>query len=320
MIKYCVAPLEGVSDEGFRKLCYSLGKCMTWTEMIRCSAILRNNSSSLDLIDTFDDNIPTGVQLLTKSAFELKQAMNHLQKLSYSTKPHFKNIKDIQLNFGCPSPEIISSGDGPAMLKRKQRLTDIFKTLVEFRESNNIGVKSVGVKIRLGLNQTEMNQKIYMNAVDSSNLSNIDYLVVHVRHAKQKSSELPHWLLLREIRENLNPNIQLIGNGNVFTKDDALMLKDQTGISNVMLARGIIKNPWILRDFISENNIVSAVTWPTLQELNQAEMDYLDWSISRGSRNPKYSEFHKSNFQRIRQCIESNDYTLKVLNPSKVYL
>ena len=181
-----LSPLESVSDIGFRRLCYEQGSCFTWTEMVRAQSLIRNNSSALDLLDTFDAETPTGIQLLAKSADELTRALRHLELLASTTRPQYKNIQAVDLNFGCPSPAVISEGGGPALLKRKAKLLQIFTALSDWKKDNSLGkIGAVGVKIRLGLNALEQNSKVYMNVIESANLSGLDYMVVHARHAKQ---------------------------------------------------------------------------------------------------------------------------------------
>ena len=181
-----LAPLESVSDVGFRKICFDLGSSFTWTEMVRAQAIIRNNGSALDLMDTVDSATPTGIQLLAKSADELTRALRHIEHLASTSRPHYKNIQAVDLNFGCPSPDVISEGAGPALLKRRSKLLQIFQALSDWKNDNSLGnVGAVGIKIRLGLNQLEQNSKIYMNVVEAANLSVLDYMVVHARHAKQ---------------------------------------------------------------------------------------------------------------------------------------
>ena len=180
-----LSPLESVSDVGFRKICFDLGSAFTWTEMVRAQSIIRNNASALDLMDTFDAHTPTGIQLLAKSPEELVRALKHIEHLASTTRPHYKNIQAVDLNFGCPSPNLISEGAGPALLKRKAKLTSIFQALALWKKDTTLNVGAVGVKIRLGLNELEQKNKVYMNVIEAANLARLDYVVVHARHAKQ---------------------------------------------------------------------------------------------------------------------------------------
>lgn len=188
-----LSPLESVSDVGFRKICFDLGGAFTWTEMVRAQSIIRNNASALDLMDTHDEMTPTGIQLLAKCPDELIRALRHVEHLADTTRPHFKNIMAVDLNFGCPSPSVISEGGGPALLKRKSKLLKIFQALSGWKKDNSLkNVGAVGVKIRLGLNSLEQNSRVYMNVIESANLSGLDYIVVHARHAKQVQRYIQH--------------------------------------------------------------------------------------------------------------------------------
>lgn len=86
---FLLAPLEGVSDAGFRRLCFEQGAGLTWTEMIRARGLAKRNKSTLDLVDTFDADVPTGIQLLTTAPNELLDALSVIEDLAATTHPHF---------------------------------------------------------------------------------------------------------------------------------------------------------------------------------------------------------------------------------------
>lgn len=203
--RFILSPMESVSDVGFRAVVHnnSKGAALTFTEMIRAQAVSRKNKSALDLIDTHDSNTPTGIQLMVKSADDLTKSLRQLETLAANgSRPHFKNIVAVDLNFGCPSPEVIREGAGPALLARRQKLTEIFKALVAWKHDNSLGnIGAVGCKIRLGLNQKQQNSKVYLSIVDIASATGLDYLVVHGRHAGQKSRDAPTWSAIREVKE-----------------------------------------------------------------------------------------------------------------------
>ena len=155
-----LSPLEGVSCVGFRALCHRNGAALTFTEMIRAQAIQRRNQSTLDLIDTHDPDTPTGLQLLAKSSGELIGALTILERMAgEKSGHHFHNISSVDINFGCPSPEIIRSGAGPAMLKRRARLMEMFRDFALWRQHTSLrSIAAIGCKIRLGLNPSGMSQ------------------------------------------------------------------------------------------------------------------------------------------------------------------
>lgn len=314
--KAILSPMESVSDIGFRNLCYSLGASLTWTEMIRADALCRNNKATLDLIDTFDSNTLTGIQLLVKSPDSLKLALQKIEELSLLDEyKHFNNIAAIDLNFGCPSLNVINEGAGPSLLKRRKRIFDIFQVLIDYKAKSILPkLGAVGCKIRLGLNQLEQDQKVYLPVIHSANELSLDYMVIHARHAKQRSRDLPTWAAIGEIKNIAK--IPIIGNGNVFSSEDATTMMKQTNCDGIMIARAAIQNPWIFKELsnttlysnIIDNNLIHCNTnqnydnsnsnIPLKDDIQQAYEKYLEYSIKYKTKE-KYIDFHKKNFHRM---------------------
>lgn len=253
--RFILAPMEGVSDIGFRRLCYAQGAGLTWTEMVRASGIIRKNKATLDLIDTYDISTPTGVQLFVVNERELLAALQTLELLAATTHPHFNNIIAVDLNFGCPSPDLIKIGAGPALMKRAVKMETIFKTLHEWKKTTKLPIGAIGAKIRLGMNAQEQEYKIYLRIIPAAN-KYLDYLMVHARHAKQKSKDPVTWSAITEIK--MQSTIPIIGNGDVFSALDAENMFSSTHCDGILIARGAITNPWIfreLREYLERNSL-----------------------------------------------------------------
>ena len=132
--KVILAPLERVSDLGFRNLCHKHGAALTWTEMIYASDFSKHRPSSVNLVDTHDPETPTGIQFLidrttSKDNWGVDTLHRALEALEYgasSTKPEWKNVIAIDLNFGCPSPNLKKRGAGPSQLRRRSKILNIF--------------------------------------------------------------------------------------------------------------------------------------------------------------------------------------------------
>lgn len=291
---WVLAPLESVSDVGFRRLCWSLGAGLTFTEMIRARGIVRRNKSTLDLIDSFDDDVPTGAQLLVANERELTEALGVLDSLAATTRPQWKNLCAVDLNFGCPSPEVIRVGAGPALLKRAGKLRSIFEVLRRWKATTALPIRAITAKIRLGLNRAEMDQRVFLPIVDLAN-ELLDGLTVHARHAREASADSAHWQALQLVRERAT--VPIIGNGDALTAGEARRLKSETGCDGVMIARGAIKNPWLFRALVG-----SGAETPSLEELEQAEKRWLERATSVGSK-PKYLEWHREGFRRMRARV-----------------
>ncbi len=169
------------------------------------------------------------MQLLAKSVDELRGALERLEALAATSRPQYCNIVAIDLNFGCPSPDVIRNGSGPAMLKRRGRLAELFDALVAWKADTGLDVSAVGVKIRLGLNKTEADARVYLPLVEAANGTGLDYIVVHARHAGQRSRDPPAWDAIAEVKAAARPGLAVIGNGDVFSAADAVAMRARTG-------------------------------------------------------------------------------------------
>jgi tRNA-dihydrouridine synthase len=284
-----------VSDCAFRRICFEQGAAFTWTEMVRARGIVRNNKSTLDLIDSFDPEVPTGLQLLVTSEAELQSALDMVERLANTTHPHFKNIRAVDLNFGCPSPDVIKIGAGPAMLKRRAKLELIFTALKGFKERTTLPIGAVGATIRLGLHGGEQAAKVFLPVVDLANQF-LDYIVVHARHAREQSKDVPSWSAIRESKQRAK--IPIIGNGDVFGRAEWEKLFNKSKCDGALIARGAIRSPWVFRALTQKGD-----GQPTLEELTIAEARYFALAKQYESKE-KFINWHTEGFQRIRKRLQ----------------
>jgi tRNA-dihydrouridine synthase B len=292
---FILAPLESVSDCAFRRICWEQGAAFTWTEMVRARGIVRSNKSTLDLIDSHDPEVPTGLQLLVTSEAELQSALDIVESLAATTHPHFKNLRAVDLNFGCPSPDIIQIGAGPAMLKRRAKLELIFSALAGWKKRTSLPIGAVGAKIRLGLHGGEQAAKVFLPVVDLANQF-LDYLTVHARHAREQSKDVPSWSAIRESKQRAK--IPIIGNGDVFGRAEWERLFAKTQCDGALIARGAIRSPWIFRALRQ-----AGPQEPGYDELGATEARYFELAKQYGSKE-KYVQWHTEGFARIRARLE----------------
>jgi tRNA-dihydrouridine synthase len=293
---FLLAPLEGVSDAGFRRLCFEQGAALTFTEMIRARGLAKRNKATFDLIDTVHDGVLTGIQLLATSPQELLDALGAVEELAKTTHPHWLRIAAVDLNFGCPSKDIIQQGAGPAMLKRRGRLEAIFQALAGWKKTTSLpAVKSVSAKIRLGLNQRELEHRVFLPVVELAS-AHLDYVVVHARHAAQRSRDRPTWSAIAEAKKAAT--VPVIGNGDVVTRADAVRMHEETGCDGFMIARAAIQSPWVFRAL---RELGSAK--PTVDELLRERARYQEAAnepaVAGRPANAKYQAFHAENFARL---------------------
>lgn len=291
---FILAPMESVSDAAFRRLCWEQGAGLTWTEMIRARGLARNNRSTIDLIDTHDPEVPTGLQLMVTNEKELGEALARLEQLASSTHPWLNNLCAVDLNFGCPSPDVIKVGAGPALLKRRAKLEVIFRTLRTWVTNTRLPILAIGAKIRLGLNRAEQDQRVFLPVVDLAN-EHLDYLVIHARHARAQSEDPPLWSALGEAKARAR--IPIIGNGNVVTRADFDRLLAETHVDAAMIARGAIRSPWVFRGLTGRGPGL-----PTPEELEVARKSYFELA-ERFQTKPKFLEWHREGFERMRRRL-----------------
>ncbi len=222
-MKLLLAPLEGVSDCAFRTLCYNHGADLTFTEMIRVDSLVRKNKATVALLD-LKNQTPTGIQLLAIKPTIAQEFVNMFPSFDFHTAP-----QQINLNCGCPSPDVIRQGGGAALVKRIQRLqelVDIFRKLS----------LPVTLKLRLGLNAYEQKNKVYLNLLKSVDA---DAFIVHARHARQNSTEAAEWNVFEDC---IATGKHIVPNGDISEREHIAYFR-QLGIKEVMIGRAAVRNP-----------------------------------------------------------------------------
>jgi tRNA-dihydrouridine synthase len=258
--------------------------------MVRARGLAKRNKATLDLVDTFDSKTLTGIQLLVTKPEELDAALEWLEELAATTHPHLKNLRAIDMNFGCPSPDVVQQGAGPALLKRRARLGAIFSALAAYKKRATLPIASVSAKIRLGLNQREQEHKVYLPVVEMAN-ETLDHLVVHARHAQQRSRDLPTWAAIGEAKAHAK--IPVVGNGDVRTRADAERMRRETGCDGFMIARAAIADPFVFRALRGQGGAA------TVEEIDDAARHYREVA-QRFHTKEKFVAFHAENFARMK--------------------
>ncbi len=253
-MQYHLAPLKNISSWAFRSL--AKGATDSYTEMINLKQLLNTNSNKWNLIDTFeikDQN--QWIQVISNKKEEFSRFSNILQEFceKYPKKSHFKGIN---LNAGCPDPNIISSGQGAALISKASYMQKIISEFLgDFGEHNF----RFSVKMRLGLDMNEMNENKFLDFLEmlkSMDDSRLSPPIIHFKHANQDSFELPRWDLLEVA---LSANIPIIINGNIEYPQDLNKIKKKLPykfqnlwsnlIYGIMIGRMAIKNPYCFQKF-----------------------------------------------------------------------
>ena len=242
--QYMLAPVEDFTGPAFRALSYKYGADLTFTEMIRVGGLARNNKSTWSRLSV-DDETPTVIQLLVAKD-------DVLRKFLKDFSPENKGFMGFNLNIGCPSPQIINTGQGCALIKRIKKV----KTLLGLIKDHGY---PASVKMRLGMNKFEKERKVYLNLI---NEVDAEFFAVHARHGGETYANRADW---RAYDECVKTGKTIIANGDIKTKEDVKTLKGM-GVKGVMIGRDAITNPLIFKELKGE----------TTPDINKVKEEFLE--------------------------------------------
>lgn len=228
-VKAILAPLCGITDAIFRRICLDKGADMVVTEMISSEGIVRN-SSHIRAIRSLDmSQGPLSLQIFGADPDTMGDAAAVLSEL----QPRF-----LDMNFGCPVRKIVTKSGGSAILRDVDLLHRICRRVVE-RSS-----VPVSAKIRAGWDKpTAGSLREIGSAIEDAGVSMVS---IHARTKKQAFRGRANWELIRELKESVS--IPVIGNGDVVDAESYFRIREETGCDAVMIGRGAIGNPWIFEE------------------------------------------------------------------------
>ena len=236
-----LAPLAGVSDHPFRRLCQREGADLTYVEMISATALLYGNQKTRDMCRRHDSEEILGLQITGRTADEVGRALELLKDEPYET---------FDINMGCPVKKVVKTGCGSGILKDPQRVFDTVKAAV------NATDKPVSAKIRLGWDHSSVN---YSEVSDAIEKAGAQWMTIHGRTRADDYSTPVDLEKMRDLKSQVS--IPVIGNGNIFSRTDAEHMKALTGVDGVMVARGALGNPWIFRELKGDLSPVTLDEW-----------------------------------------------------------
>ncbi len=223
-----LAPLAGFTDRAFRGVAAEWGADLTYTEMISCEAVFRDNAKTLPMMERDPREERYAIQLFTGTVEAAEKSLERVLSFQPSL---------IDLNCGCPVPKIIKSGAGSALMKTPDRIASLVKVLSVGHDT------PVTVKIRTGWDAWSLN---YREAAEKAVEAGAAAVTIHGRTRSQGYGGKADWQPLRELVEALP--VPVFGSGDLFTPDDARRMLEETGCAGIMFARGAIGNPFIFRN------------------------------------------------------------------------
>ena len=225
-----LAPMEDVTDIGFRKMCKRFGAAMVYTEFVSADAVIRSIKSTLNKIVIDEEERPVGIQIYGKDV----ESMVEAAKIVEQVKPDV-----IDINFGCPVKKVANKGAGSGMLKNIPLLLEITCEVVKAVNT------PVTVKTRLGWDD---NNLIITDLAEQLQDCGIQALTIHGRTRAQMYTGEADWTLIGEVKKNPRIHIPIIGNGDVTSVADAQKRFDSYGVDAVMIGRATFGCPWLFSE------------------------------------------------------------------------
>lgn len=219
-----LAPMAGVTDLPFRKICKEFGPGLVCTEMVSSRAIFHNDSKTKLLMNTNGEKRPISIQIFGSDE----------ESMAYATK-YVSQIADIiDINMGCPAPKVVKNGDGSKLLLDIKKAQEIVKAVVKNSD------KPVTLKLRKGWDSNNIVAEEYAKMVEQEGVSAI---TIHGRTRNEMYSGKVDMEIIKKVKDAVH--IPVIGNGDIIDEESALKMFEYTGVDGIMIGRGSFGNPWI---------------------------------------------------------------------------
>ncbi|MEU8255162.1 tRNA dihydrouridine synthase DusB [Micromonospora inaquosa] len=272
-----LAPMAGITNVGFRRLCREQGGGIYVCEMITTRALVERNPKTLRMIAFGDDEKPRSLQLYGTDPEITAAAVRIVVE---------RNLADhIDLNFGCPVPKVTRRGGGAALPWRRRLFARLVRSAVAAAAPSGVPVT---VKMRKGIDDDHLT---YVEAGLAAQEAGVAAVALHGRTASQRYSGTADWDAIATLKQALD--VPVLGNGDIWEADDALRMVAHTGVDGVVIGRGCLGRPWLFADLEAAFNGRSERRLPTLGEVAvtmRRHAELLVDQFTAGARNPARGE------------------------------
>lgn len=226
-----MGPMAGVSNIAFRSIAKEFGAGLIYSEMVSDKAMTFRNEKTMKMLKVTEEERPLTMQIFGNELESMIAGAKILDKES--------DCDIIDINFGCPVTKIVKSGSGSRLMQTPDKIYEIVKAIVE-----NVD-KPVTVKIRTGWTHQSINDVEVAKLCEKAGAKAI---AIHGRTRSQLYSGKADWSRIKAVKEAVN--IPVIGNGDIYTPEDAKRMIEETGCDAVMIARGALGNPWLIKQVV----------------------------------------------------------------------
>ena len=219
-----LAPMAGVTDLPFRKICKEFGPGLVCTEMVSSKAIYHDDTKTKLLMNTDGEKRPISMQIFGSDE----------ETMSYASKYVSKIADIVDINMGCPAPKVVKNGDGSKLLLDIEKAEKVIKAVVKN------STKPVTLKIRKGW---DCNNIVAIKFAQMAEKAGVSAITIHGRTRTEMYSGKVDLDIIKKVKESVK--IPVIGNGDIVDEESALKMFEYTGVDGIMIGRGTFGNPWI---------------------------------------------------------------------------
>jgi nifR3 family TIM-barrel protein len=251
-----LAPMAGITNAAFRRLCREQGAGLFVSEMVTARALIERREETFRLIKPGVGESPRSVQLYAVDPIVLGKAVDLLGS---------EDLADhIDLNFGCPVPKVTRRGGGAALPFKRRLFSAIVEAAVKTASKYGIPVT---VKMRVGI---DSDHHTFLESAKSAADLGVTWVALHARTAAQLYEGRSDWDKITELVEHLsNTDVPVLGNGDIWSGEDAVRMMSQTGCAGVVVGRGCLGRPWLFADLVSSINGENKRVNPNLFEVRK---------------------------------------------------
>lgn len=288
------APLAGITDASTRSIASEMGASLTYSEMISAKGLIYNNKNTENLLYIKPDEGPVAFQIFGHEPDVIRQAAERLADR--------KNVL-LDINMGCPVPKIVKNGEGSALMKDVNLVYDIVRAAVDGTD----GKKPVTVKMRKGFDEASINAPEVAKACEAAGAAAV---TVHGRTREEYYSGKADWNIIVDVKKSVG--IPVIGNGDIFSAEDAVRMMKMTGCDGVMVARGALGNPWIFREIRSVFEGGEEIEKPTDREVFDLMIRHYEMLVEEKGEKRAVFEMRKHVAWYIKGMYKATELRRKV--------